>query len=147
MSGNLQEELKIKMREIVERKGVALDTSDLHEDWNVNEKTPEHKRYEGGFSYGTFEDYEAEEHVNPPNYKKDPPNPCKWVVPKGAHVQETSVGEFTGTFVDNTHYEIIIVWGCHCACGKFKNQPLQFQGTVSEVLEEIFKEEKSELTL
>jgi hypothetical protein len=120
------DEYKRKMRAFMEEKGVPVAVEKRGYDWEKDDDVS---------PYG-WTDYDALRHCKgvDSGYQGDG---CAWVVPEGARLYERTYNQFDGTFTDNKNQVGINVAGCRCACGKYTDTFLRFDGTLDEVIRQI----------
>lgn len=130
------DDYKRLMREFMERRGAKIEVSDRY-DWEDADAVS---------TYG-WHDYQAGQHVRPAEGQY-PGDGCHWIVPEGAVLYERTYSMFTDTFHDNQDEVGINVKGCHCACGKYADVILRFDGSLADVMRELTGAPKSaEVTL
>lgn len=60
---------------------------------------------------------------------------CAWEVPEGSFMYEETYDQFQGTFYEgDTSEDGINVSGCRCACGKYADVTLRWEGTLAELI-------------
>ena len=90
--------------------------------------------------YYGWEDYAGQCHVDP-RY-----DGCKWEVPEGSLLYEETYDQFQGTFYEgDTSEDGINVSGCRCACGKFTDVTLRWDGTLAELINHLAPKDESKI--
>jgi len=112
------DEYRAKVREFIEGKGRKVQ---------VEEKRFEWERDDEANVYG-WVDYEAQDHIR---------EGCRWIVPEGAVMYERTYSQFQDTFTENSEDHGVNVRGARCACGKYTDVILRWDGSVTDMLHTI----------
>lgn len=97
----------------------------------------------GGSTFG-WEDYDARVHVSSAEKNRYgfAGGGCRWVIPQGAVVRESTRSMFMGTFEDNKDEVGLNISPVSCACGLYEDVTLRWVGSVGDLMEDLFHEEK-----
>lgn len=91
-------------------------------------------------------DYDARDHCEPVS-KYNEKGGCRWVIEEGTQVTEVSLSKFNDTFSPNSQDEGLHVFPAHCACGKYTDVVLRWEGSIGDILKTLFDYNPNLITL
>jgi hypothetical protein len=90
--------------------------------------------------YG-WQDHEAIKHrkgLDPEIYKYVKELECPWVCPEDPEIEEDYISEFVHTFTDNSDTAVINLFHVSCACGKYTDRTIRYEGTIVGFIPQMF---------
>lgn len=89
-------------------------------------------------------DYRAERHIRDyvtgENGEITLVDSCAWVLSPDADIDEATISRFEDTFSENSTEYVINASPASCACGKYTDQVLRYEGDVSSFLSILLKD-------
>lgn len=108
-------------------------------------ETPRWMTDYGVSTYG-WSDRDAHDHCRPVD-KYNRKGGCSWEIPEGTQVTEVSLSQFNGTGCGNTYDEGLHAFPVNCACGKYTDVVLRWEGSISDILMTLFGYNPKVITL
>lgn len=121
-------ELKAAIREFIVAEGSPVE---FQEPWYEGDTTHHVSPY-------SWRDWAAEDHASATSWREAP---CHWLVPEGSFLYEESFSCFQDTGSDNVDRSGINVSGCRCACGKYTDVTLRWEGTLGQLINKLAPKE------
>lgn len=90
--------------------------------------------------YG-WKDFEAIKHrkgLEPVAYKYVAELECPWICPEDPEIEEVYISEFLDTMTDNSDTAMINLFHVDCACGKYTDRTIRYEGTIAEFIPQMF---------